>query len=245
MRYMLMAGADFIKICTSGGITSITDHWDEPQYTIEEIAAAAAEGAAKRKRVAVHAEELSGIKNALKAGVWSVEHGWFIDEECIDMMLQQGTWWVPTLALVPLSVERRKTDKVWSAQQLGEEDRKDAEILDRMQGQIPLWKEALRRGVKIAMRTDQSHRLLVGENLVELEFIVKQLGMSPMQAVISSSSAAAQCIEIADVGQLAPGNRADVLVVAGDPLDDIRVLQPRKNIRLVMKDGKAYRNLLS
>lgn len=245
VRHTLMAGADFIKICATGGITSVTDSWDEPQFTVEELATAVAEANARNKRVAVHAEGVAGIRNALRAGVYSLEHGWFVDEECVDMMLAQGTWWVPTLALVPLSVERRGNDPGWSGQQLGQEDRKDAEIYDRMQAQKPLWQDAVRRGVKVAMGTDQSHRLLVGENLVELEFMVDYLGMSPMSAIVAATSLAAECIERPELGALAPGKTADVLVVDGDPLADVRVLQPRENIHLVMKDGKAYRNLLA
>ncbi|MSP79848.1 MAG: amidohydrolase family protein [Rhodospirillales bacterium] len=244
VRHLLMAGADFIKMCTTGGITSVTDSWDEPQFTVAEIAVAVEEAAAKGKRVAVHAEGLAGIKNALAARIYSLEHGWFLDEECVARMTQAGTWWVPTLALVPLSVERRRKDKAWGAQQLGQEDRKDEEIYRKMDGQKELWREAVRRGVRIAMGTDQSHRLLVGENLVELEFMVRFLGMSPMQAISAATARAAECIERPDLGTLEAGKRADVVVCDGDPLADIGVLNERARIHLVMKDGKAYRNVM-
>lgn len=240
VRQLLMAGADFIKICATGGITSLTDSWEEPQFSVEEIRTAVSEAAAKKRRVAVHAEGLEGIRNALLANVYSLEHGWFIDEECVDMMLKQKTWWVPTLALVPLSVERRKVDPSWNQQQLAEEDRKDNEIYDKMQDQIPLWQEAVRRGVKVAMGTDQSHRLLVGQNMVELEFMVKFLGMTPMQAILASTKRAAECIERPDLGSLEPGKAADLVIVDGDPLDDIRVLQDRKKIHLIMKEGQIF-----
>src|SRR5262249_5422565 len=180
VRTLLMAGADFIKICTTGGITSLTDSWDEPQLAPDEIRTAVAEARAKRKGVAVHAEGLDGIRNALTADIHSLEHGWFLDEQCVDHMIQHGTWWVPTIALVPLAVERRKADPAWSNQQLANEADKDAAIYAAMQRQMPLWKDAVRRGIKVAMGTDQSHRLLVGENLVELEYMVKWLGMSEM-----------------------------------------------------------------
>jgi imidazolonepropionase-like amidohydrolase len=245
VRSLLMAGADFIKICTSGGITSVTDSWDEPQFTPEEIRTAVTEAAAKRKRVAVHAEGIEGIRKALSADIHSLEHGWFLDEKCADTMIKHGIWWVPTLALVPLSVERRKSDPAWSGQQLAREDDKDAAIYSAMKKQVPLWKDAVKRGIKVAMGTDQSHRLLVGENLVELEFMVKWLGMSAMEAIVASTSRAAQCIERPDLGALAPGKIADVLVVDGDPLQDIRILQQRARIKLVMKDGIAHHNHLN
>lgn len=187
-RELLMAGADFLKVCTTGGITSVTDDFDEPQLTVDEIRAAVEEAGARKKRVAVHAEGVAGIKNGLRAGVYSIEHGWFMDEECVELMLKQRTWWVPTLALVPLSRERRLRDKTWDAAQLGEEDRKDAEIHRRQLAQRPLWREAIRKGVRVAMGTDQSHRLMTGENLVELRFMVECLALSPMQAIVTAAS---------------------------------------------------------
>ena len=245
VRTLLMAGADFIKICTTGGITSLTDSWDEPQLTTDEIRTAVAEARAKRKGVAVHAEGLAGICNALTAEIHSLEHGWFVDEQCVDHMIERGTWWVPTIALVPLSVERRKTDPAWSSQQLANEEDKDAAIYAAMQKQVPLWKDAVRRGIKVAMGTDQSHRLLVGENLVELEFMVKWLGMSEMDALVAATSRAAECIERPELGVLAPGKRADLLAVNGDPLADIAVLQDRKRLHLIVKDGWTYKNLIN
>jgi imidazolonepropionase-like amidohydrolase len=244
VRSLLMAGADFIKICTSGGITSVTDSWDEPQFGADEIRTAVTEAAAKRKRVAAHAEGIEGIRNALQGDIHSLEHGWFLDEKCVDSMIKRRIWWVPTLALVPLSVERRKVDPAWSSQQLAQEEDKDMEIYRAMQKQVPLWKDAVGRGLKVAMGTDQSHRLLVGENLVELEFMVKLLGVSPMNAIVASTSRAAECIERPELGALERGRVADVLVIDGDPLQNIRVLQQRENIHLVMKDGKAYFNRL-
>ncbi len=245
VRQFLMAGADFIKICSTGGITSVTDSWDEPQFTVEEIKCAVDEAAAKKRPVAVHAEGVLGIRTALEAGVHSIEHGWFIDEECIDRMVQQSTWWVPTLALVPLSVENREKDPAWAKQQLGQEEKKDQEIFRKMkEEQIPIWREAVRRGVKIAMGTDQSHRLLVGENLVELRFMVEFLGLSPMEAIVSATSKAASCIGMPDLGELTPGKIADVLIVNGDPLEDISTLEKRDHLKLIMKQGKIYKNTL-
>jgi imidazolonepropionase-like amidohydrolase len=245
VRQFLMAGADFIKICSTGGITSVTDSWDEPQFTVEEIKCAVDEAAAKKRPVAVHAEGVLGIRTALEAGVHSLEHGWFIDEECIDRMVKQSTWWVPTLALVPLSIENREKDPNWAKQQLGQEEQKDQEIYRKMkEEQFPIWREAVRRGVKIAMGTDQSHRLLVGENLVELRFMVEFLGMSPMEAIVSATSNAASCIGRPDLGELSPGKIADVLVVDGDPLDDITILEDRDRLKLIMKQGKIFKDTI-
>ncbi|MBJ3777393.1 amidohydrolase family protein [Acuticoccus mangrovi] len=245
VREFLMRGADFIKICATGGITSITDSWDEPQFTIEEIKTAVSEATTKHKGVAVHAEGLAGIKNAVASGIHSLEHGWFIDEESIDQLLKHDTWWVPTLALVPLSVEHRKKNTAWASHQMGQEDVKDAQILSLMENQIPIWKEAVKRGVKIAMGTDQSHRLLVGENMKELRFMIDWLGMSEMEVIVASTTKAAECMGRSDVGALKAGCLADVLVVDGNPLDDITILEERERLHLVMKDGRAFTNRLS
>ena len=245
VREVLMAGADFIKICATGGITSVTDSWDEPQFTIEELQTAVHEAAAKRRRVAVHAEGIDGIRNAIAADVYTLEHGWFLDEACVDAMVKKGIWWIPTLALVPESIQRRRTDKSWANLQLGQEDVKDAEIYKRMQAQIPLWKEAIRRGVKVAMGTDQSHRLLVGQNMIELKYMTDWLGLSSMEAIVSATSRAAECLERPELGALEEGRIGDILVVAGNPLEDITVLQARDNIHLVMKAGRAYADRLS
>ena len=245
VRHVLMAGADFVKVCTSGGITSVTDSWDEPQYTVEEICVAVEEAANKRKTVAVHAEGTSGIKRALEAKVHSIEHGWFIDEECVDRMIDQGTWWVPTIALVPLSVEHRKTNAQWSTQQLGDEAKKDNEILSLFEKQRSLWRDAVRRGVKVAMGSDQSHRLMTGNNLVELEYMVDWLGISPMEAIVCATGRAAECMQRPDLGALELGRLADVVVVEGDPLSDIKLLQCRDKIKLIMKDGNIYKQTLA
>lgn len=244
VRHLLMAGADFIKICATGGITSVTDSWDEAQFTVEEIKVAVAEAAMRRKTVAVHAEGLDGIRTALSAGIHSLEHGWFMDEECVETMIKTGTWWVPTLALVPLSLEHRKANTAWDKQQLADEAVKEREIFERMERQVPLWKEAVRRGVKVAFGTDQSHRLLVGENMVEFRFMIDWLGMTPMQALVAATSRAAECIGMKSVGMLEAGRYADVLVVDGDPLSDLRILEQRARLKLVMKGGRAFTNTL-
>lgn len=244
VRHILMAGADFIKICATGGITSVTDSWDEQQFTLEEIRVAVTEAAMRGKTVAVHAEGVDGIRVALDAGIHSLEHGWFIDEECADTMIKAGTWWVPTLALVPLSLEHRKANTAWDKQQLANEAVKELEIFERMQMQIPIWKDAVKRGVRVAFGTDQSHRLLVGENLVEFRFMVDWLGMSPMQALVAATSAAAECIGRDDVGLIEAGRCADLLVVDGDPLADIRILEERARLKLVMQGGRAFTHTL-
>lgn len=245
-RELLMAGADFLKICTTGGITSVTDDYDETQFSIEEIRVAVAEAAARGTGVAVHAEGLAGIKLALGAeGIYSLEHGWFFDEECLDMMLAQGTWWVPTLALVPEGVKHREANPDWDAQGLADEARKEEVIVARLREQIPLFKHAREKGLKIAMGTDQSHRLLTGENLVELAYMVEFLGMTPMEAIVSATETAAKCLNMPDVGTLEAGKLADAVVFDGDPLADIAAMREAGRFHLVMKGGEVFKDTLA
>ncbi len=245
-RSLLMAGADFLKICTTGGITSVTDGFDETQFSVEEIRVVVAEAMARKRGVAVHAEGCEGIKNALRAGgVHSIEHGWLFDEECLDMMLAQGTWWVPTLALVPEGARRRAVDAEWSGQELAKEASAENEICERLRAQIPLYNLAREKGLRIAMGTDQSHRLLTGENLIELGYMVEYLGMSPMEAIVASTATAAECVGRPDLGVLAEGKTADVVVFDGDPLADIQALGDASAVRLVMKAGDICKDTLA
>ena len=245
-RELLMAGADFLKICTTGGITSLTDDFDETQFSIEEIRVVVAETAARSTGVAVHAEGLAGIKLALEAGgIYSLEHGWFFDEECLDMMIEQGTWWVPTLALVPEGVRHRTANPKWASQGIADEARKEEVIVARLREQIPLYKHAREKGLKIAMGTDQSHRLLTGENLVELAYMVEYLGMTPMEAIVAATETAAQCLDRPDVGTLEAGKFADAVVFDGDPLADIAAMREAARFHLVMKGGEVFKDTLA
>ena len=184
-------------------------------------------------------------RNALAAGVHSIEHGWFMDEESVDVMVRRKTWWVPTLALVDHGIKFREKNAEWSQAQISDEARAEIEILARQKASIPLWREAVRRGVRIAFGTDQSHRLLTGRNLVELEYMVDWLGMSPLQAINSATGEAARCIGRSSVGTLEAGKRADFIAVKGDPLKDIRILGNPENIKLVVKDGVVMKNTLA
>ena len=122
--------------------------------------------------------------------------------------------------------------------------KKDNEILSLFEKQRSLWRDAVRRGIKVAMGSDQSHRLMTGNNLVELEYMVDWLGLSPMEAIVCATGRAAECMQRTDVGALEPGRLADVVVVEGDPLSDIKLLQGRDKIKLIMKNGEFYKQKL-
>lgn len=236
-REILRAGADQIKIMTSGGVLSPNDEPAATGMTPDEIAAVVYEAHAAHKTVMSHAQATQGILNAVVAGVESIEHGIYLDDQVIDEMLKRGTFLVATL-IAPVSVLRLAEEKPGSMPEYGV--RKSKEVLAAHQASF---KYAVERGVRIAMGTDTGVGVH-GTNAGELELMVQQ-GMSPMQAIVAATKTAAECCTIAkSTGTIEVGKRADILAVAGDPLAGISVLTKKENFRLIMKDGKSYKNEL-
>ena len=231
VREVLRAGAEVIKVCATGGVMSPTDHPEFTQFSQEELAVLVQEGAYRRGiRVMAHAQGAEGIKNAVRAGIHSIEHGIYLDDEAIELMLRAGTFLVPTL-LAPVAVVEaaEATGKVadWAL-------RKARESLDIHTESIT---KAYRAGVRIAMGTDAAV-MPHGTNLRELGLMCG-IGMSPMEALVATTKVAAECLGWEDrVGTVAPGKLADLMVARTDPLADIRSLEKLENIALVMKGGQ-------
>jgi imidazolonepropionase-like amidohydrolase len=237
VREVLRAGAEVIKVCTTGGVLSPTDHPEFTQYSPEELAVLVQEGQYRRGvRVMAHAQGAEGVKNAIRAGIHSIEHGIYLDDEAIDLMLNAGTFLVPTL-LAPLSVV-----------EIGESTGKMPEYgLRKAKETIEIHRESIARaysaGVKIAMGTDAGV-MPHGTNLRELGLMC-DIGMSPMEALVATTKVAAECLGWEDrIGTLETGKLADVVVAKTDPLADIRSLENPDNIALVMKEGAVFKNLL-
>jgi imidazolonepropionase-like amidohydrolase len=237
-RAVLRAGAGWVKLCTSGGVLSPSDEPTSAQFTVEEIAAAVYEAGEQGKRCLAHAISARGIKNALRAGVASIEHGCYLDEEGVALMKAKGAYLVPTLSAPRAVLERAKRDPgalpeimVAKARAVAEHHRQSFIL-------------AVRSGVKIAMGTDSAvgpH----GQNAQELRLMVDE-GMAPMDAVRASTAAAAELLGLGDqVGTLEAGKWADLMVVEGDPLGDIGVLADPARVRLVWKAGVAAKDALA
>jgi imidazolonepropionase-like amidohydrolase len=237
VRSLLRAGADVIKLCSTGGVLSPADEPDASQFSPEEIATIVYEARAAGKPAMAHAQGTQGIKNAVLAGVASIEHGIYLTEEVCAAMKQRGTYLVPTL-IAPLWVLRRAEADPNSVPPYGV--RKSKEVMEVHKASFRM---AAELGVPIAMGTDMAvgpH----GMNAEELERMCDG-GLTPMQAIVATTKTAAECIRLGDkVGTLEPGKLADLLVVDGDPLADIRVLQDKDKLALIMKDGRAFKNLL-
>jgi imidazolonepropionase-like amidohydrolase len=225
VREMVRAGADVIKISSTGGFLSPFDDPSRPHYSQEEVDAIVAAAADLGLWVMSHAHGVEGIKRAVRAGVRSIEHGTYLDRECAEMMVEHNTWLVPTLT------SGDTTEVLAGDPKVPEPVREKLRELGRPE--LDAFRIAAEAGVRVAMGTDcpvAPH----GTNLRELTLMAEN-GFTPEQALVAATSSAADLMGLLDeLGTLAPGKRADVVVVDGDPLvfDDIS-----ERIRSVYKDG--------
>jgi imidazolonepropionase-like amidohydrolase len=233
VREILRAGADVIKVHSTGGVLSPTDHPEFTQFTVDELKVMVEEAAFRRGlKVMAHAQGAEGIKNAIKAGIHSIEHGIYLDDECIDLMLKHDTYLVPTL-LAPVSV-------LELAEKAGMPEygiKKAKEAIEAHKENIA---KAYRAGVKIAMGTDAGV-MAHGTNLRELT-LMNEIGMTPMETIVATTKVAAECMGWEDkVGTLEVGKLADVIITKTNPLTDLRLLEDNSNIHVVIKGGTVLK----
>ena len=238
VRALLRVGADFIKLHSTGGVLSPSDEPGSPQFTEEEIAVMVYEARMVGKTCMAHAQATAGIKNAVRAGVESIEHGFYLDDEAIAMMKERGAFLVPTLH-APRSIVLREEATPESV--LPQSLRKAHEVID---ANAESFRAAHEAGVRIAMGTDAGVGVH-GTNAWELE-LMAQHGMTPLEAIVATTKTASECIHMADeIGTLEPGKLADLIVVDGDPLEDITLLQDQERLRLIMQGGRAHKDTLA
>src|SRR5215470_17143118 len=224
-------GATVIKTCATGGVLSMVDQVDAPQLTQAELDALVDEAHALKLKTAAHAHGNEGAKRAIRAGIDSIEHGSFLEDDALDMMKAKGTYYVPTLMAVQGLKER-----IQHGGKIPPEIQAKAE---RAMKAIPeTFKRALAKGVKIGLGTDSSvypH----GRNAEEFHQMV-DLGMKPIEALKAGTSADADLLGLADkIGTLESGKLADVVAVPGNPVENIRQTE---HVFFVMKDGTIFKN---
>lgn len=237
VREMVQAGADWVKIATTGGVGTPTGGPLLRQFSLEEVQAIVDTAHAAGKPVMSHAYGGEGVKICLDAGVDSIEHGAALDDDLVDQMVRQNTWLVPTFTVL------RKIAALGDLEPCpvpAYMPRKARELIEVQTGSF---QKALAAGVRIAMGTDLGS-FGRGENALELAYMV-EAGMTPMQAIVAATRKGAECMGLGDsVGVLREGMLADLLVVDGDPLQDIGILQDHDRLRLIMQGGAIYKNTL-
>ncbi len=227
VRYQIKHGAQVIKTCATAGVLSMEGPVGAQQYTYEELEAMVEEAARHGIKVAAHAHGSEGILAAVRAGVASIEHGSILTDEIMDLMIQKGTYLVPTTYLV---------DHVPLHQLPPLVRRKAEEILPHARASV---RRAIQRGVPIAFGTDAGvfpH----GENAGEFAVYV-EMGMSELDALRTATVHAADLLGTQDRGRLAEGLLADVIAVPGNPLDDIAVT---RDVRFVMLGGRVLKHVV-
>jgi imidazolonepropionase-like amidohydrolase len=230
VRYQVKYGADVIKVCETGGVLSEGDAVGATQLTYEEVKSIVDEATKLGRRVAAHAHGTEGIKIAVRAGVTSIEHGSFLDDEGAKMMAERGTWLVPTL-MAGEQVEKFAKNGVVK----GLIAEKALAASAAMRNGI---KTAYRNHVKIAFGTD-SGVIPHGTNAHEFKLMVEWGGLSPMESIMAGTINAATLLGWEKkVGSLEVGKFADIVAVSGDPLADIHRMEM---VNFVMKNGVIYR----
>lgn len=225
VREVLRAGADVIKIATTGGVSSPKVDPRRQLFTQEEVEAIVDEAHMAGVPVTCHALGGPGLLMAVRAGVDCIEHGGWIDDEVATEMARRGTWYVPTFAVYRWHGTIGPPFKQSRAQGM-------------RQDHLQSFARARAAGVRIAMGTDIGG-YGYGDTALELELLV-EAGMTPAEAIETSTRRSAECMRIdGEVGTIAAGKRADLLVVDGDPLTDITMLRRRESLALVMQNGMA------
>src|ERR671915_706653 len=226
VRELIRMGADVIKVAVSGGVLSPRDKPTHAHFRLAELEVLVEEANAAGIFVMAHAQAAPGIKNAIRAGIRSIDHGIYLDDEAIELMLERGTWLVPTLV-----APRGVIDAAEAGAAIPEASvRKAHEVVETHRTSFA---RAVEAGVRVAMGTD-SGVTPHGNNLRELALMVEG-GMSPMQAIVATTRTAAELMGLEEeLGTLEPGKRADLVVVDGDPLD---VATLAERVEAVYQDG--------
>lgn len=233
VRAQFREGAEFIKICATGGVSSAIDDFNDQEFSEEELRVIIGEAKRHNTYVAAHCTGTEGTKAALKAGIGCVEHGVMLDEECCEIMRQNGVPLVTTL-----SVSLGLSDMLGLPDFMMEKARK-------IRGHsMRSFQMAHQYGIMVALGTDYSNSSNTPFSEIGKEFYsLTRCGYTPMEAIKAGTIGGARLMKRADrIGTLEKGKLADAVLVAGNPLDDIRVLARAENVKLVLIGGAIQKN---
>ncbi len=240
-RHALRAGADFIKVFTTGGVASQLDRPEYPQFTMDELKAIVEEAHRAHKFVHAHAEGAEGIVNALEAGITRIAHAIYIDEDGINLALEKNAVIIPTLTIVKLIIQHGR--------ELGMPDwaiEKAEEVYETHVNNI---RKAYKAGVKLATGTDiffsPPQLKLYGLNSLEIINLINDIGLTPLEALKAATTHAAYIAGLQEkTGKLQKGTLADIIVIKENPLTNPQALTNPQNIVMVYKEGKEVKNTL-
>lgn len=229
VREQIHAGSDFVKIMATGGVMTPGVNPEDAHYSAEEMAAGIGEASRFHKHTASHAQGRDGILNAVRGGIDSIEHGIFMDDTCVEEMLAKGTYLVPTISALKNILNNAENGIPAYAVE------KSLRVSEDHRNSIQIYHKA---GGKIAMGTDAGTPFnLHGENALELEYMV-EMGLSPVEALIAGTSNAADLVRDAERGRIREGAFADLLLVDGNPTENITMASQKANHRAVIKHGE-------
>jgi len=232
VREMVQAGADFIKTAASGGFVGKNEVCAMRNYTLEELIALVDEAHAWFRPVVVHCHTQPGLANCIEAGVDQIHHGAFIDEAAVRGILERDLYYMPTLAVTCARNIEALSDQPWQTVE--------------MQQAQPIHRAGVRLahdlGVKLCVGDDYPGTpktwRLGDRTWYELQELAS-CGLSPMECLVAATRTNAEAYGLEDLGTIEPGKRADLIVINGNPLDDLTIPYQPENILLVMKDGKV------
>lgn len=230
VRTQVKRGADWIKVCATGGVLSLAKDGRLPHYALDELQMIVSTARDLGVDVAAHAHGDEGIRRAVDAGVVSIEHGTFMSDATMDLMVQKGTWYVPTLTAGWAVTDSAKYSKGFFPEVVRKKAEDIGPKIQETCGRV------YRKGVKIAFGTD-SGVYPHGKNGLEFQYMANA-GMKPADILRSATLDAATMLRMQDkIGSVEAGKLADLVAVEGNPLEDLKVMQ---KVVFVMKDGKVY-----